>query len=67
MSRPQATVPKVKKNIALTLATATRLELELYSEVDGRVPVGAQAELIERLLVEHFAKLDKASRKGKVV
>lgn len=65
MSRPKATVAKVKKNIALSLPVAARLELELFSEVDGRVPVGAQGELIEKLLIEHFAKIDKAAKKGK--
>lgn len=65
MARPKSLQPKLMKNIALTQETVTRMELELFSEAEGRVPVGAQSELIERLLQEHFRKINRALRKDK--
>lgn len=57
MSRPPSTIPRISKNISLPQDLIARMELELYSEADGRIPVGAQSKLIEQLLRQHFAKV----------
>lgn len=54
MPRPKKTVRTVYKNIGLPEDLVARLELELYSEVEGRIPHGAQQEFFTRLLRTHF-------------
>lgn len=63
MSRPKSNIRKISKNISLHEEVVARMELELYSDVEGRVPIGAQSELIEQLLRQHFADQD-AYRRG---
>jgi hypothetical protein len=58
MARPASNNPKVQKHVALSIENVSRMELELWSEVEGRVPVGAQGLLIDRLLTEYFQRLD---------
>jgi len=58
MSRIKNVIPAVEKKIQLATDVCARMELELYSEVEGKIPYGAQSELINRLLREHFKRLD---------
>lgn len=62
MARPASNNPKVSKHISLSVENVARMELELWSEVEGRVPVGAQGVLVDRLLTEYFQKLDDSIR-----
>lgn len=59
MSRPAAVIRRISKNLSLPEDIVARMELELYSEAEGRVPVGAQSSLIEKLLRSYFAVLDQ--------
>jgi len=61
MSRPKGIIKRMTKNISLPRDIVVRMELELYSEVEGRIPIGAQSALIEGLLREHYAKQDEAA------
>jgi hypothetical protein len=54
MSRPKRTIRTIYKNIALPEDLVAKLELELFSEVEGRIPFGAQQEFFVKLLREHF-------------
>jgi hypothetical protein len=56
MSRPKGVTRRLSKNISLPEDLVARMELELFSEVEERIPVGAQSALIERLLRDHFNK-----------
>lgn len=58
MVRPRSNDPKISKHISLSVYNVARMELELFSDLEGRVPVGAQGELIDRLLTAHFRRLD---------
>lgn len=58
MSRPKSLTRRIKKNISLPEDIVARMELELFSEVDGRIPVNAQSELIEKLLRQHYQRQD---------
>jgi hypothetical protein len=60
LPRPLKTLRTINKNIALPEDLVARLELELYSEVEGRIPFGAQQEFFTTLLREHFAKKDQS-------
>lgn len=53
----------VSKKLSVPEDVVARVDLELWSELEGRVPHGAWSELIERLLREHIAKLDGRLRK----
>jgi len=56
MSRPKGITRRISKNISLPEDIVARMELELFSEVDGRIPIGAQSQLIEQLLRDYFNK-----------
>lgn len=60
MPRAKSPVRSISKLIRLPEDIVARLELELYSPAEGRVPQGAQQDLFMRLLKEHFEKLDAA-------
>jgi len=54
MARPRKTVRTVPKNICLPEDLVAKLELELYSEVEGKIPFGAQQEFFTKLLRDYF-------------
>lgn len=56
MARPRKVVRTIFKNIAIPEDLVARLELELYSELEGKIPFGAQQEFFSKLLREYFAK-----------
>ena len=58
MARPTRTIRSISKNIRLSEIICAKMELALYSDVEGRIPVGAQAALIEGLLKAHFDSLE---------
>ena len=64
MARPKRNLRMISKHLCLPEELVARMELELFSDVEGRIPMGAQAELITQLLREHFAVLDTA-REGR--
>lgn len=67
MARPASNNPKVSKHISLSVENVSRMELELWSEVEGRVPVGAQGVLVDRLLTEYFQKLDTSEQNQQIL
>ncbi len=62
MPRPRNVTRTVFKNIGLREDLAARLELELYSEAERRIPLGAQQRLFNQLLEEHFKRADAQRR-----
>ena len=59
MGRPTKTLRSIQKNIAIPEDLCTKLELELYSTVEGRIPHGAQQEFFEKLLRSYFQEKEK--------
>lgn len=55
MPRPKSAVPRVDKKITMSSEIVDRVELELFSELEGRVPYGAWAAFVEGLIAQHFA------------
>lgn len=55
MPRPKSAVPRIDKKITLSSDVVARVELELFSELEGRVPYGAWAAFIEGIITRHFA------------
>lgn len=54
MARPKKTVRTIYKNIGLPEDLVARMELELFSEMEGRIPFGAQQEFFTKLLRDYF-------------
>ena len=54
MPRPKQTIPSVHRNIALPQPLADRLDLELYSELEEGIPVGAYKKFFSDLLAQYF-------------
>jgi len=50
MGRPKKAIPSVEKNICIPLDLVTRVDLELFSEIEGRVPFGAWQRYITNLI-----------------
>lgn len=59
MARPKKIIRPVELNISLPEDVVAKMHVELFSEVEGRIPHGARAKYIERLIRE-----DQAKRKG---
>lgn len=58
MPRPRKTDRPVEKNISLPTSTVARVELELFSELEGKVPFGAWQKFLVGLIDGHFARRD---------
>lgn len=56
MPRPRKTDRPVEKNISLPTSTVARVELELFSELEGKVPFGAWQKFLVGLIDQHFAR-----------
>jgi hypothetical protein len=56
MPRPCKTDRPVEKNISLPTSTVARVELELFSELEGKVPFGAWQKFLVGLIDGHFAR-----------
>ena len=56
MGRPRKAVPSVEKNISLPRDLVVAVELELYSEVEGKVPFAAWQKYLEDLIRKDLAR-----------
>ena len=56
MGRPRKAVPSIEKNVSLPRDLVVAVELELYSEVEGKVPFAAWQKYLEDLIRKDLAK-----------
>lgn len=56
MGRPRKAVPSIEKNISLPRDLVVAVELELYSEVEGKVPFAAWQRYLEDLIRKDLAR-----------
>ena len=56
MGRPRKAIPSVEKNISLPRDLVVAVELELYSEVEGKVPFAAWQKYLEDLIRKDLAR-----------
>lgn len=54
MSRPRRVIRPTSLEVSIPETIRGRLDLFLFSEVEGRVPLGAYSRLVTRLLSEFF-------------
>lgn len=64
MARPKKLIRTVYKNIAIPEDLVAKIELELFSEVEGKIPFGAQQEFFTRLLMNYFSRTSGVSSNG---
>lgn len=55
MPRPKSANPKITKHIPIDPDLCAKAELQLFSDLEGRVPYGAWSGLIEGLLRQYLA------------
>lgn len=55
MARPKKVLRTVYTNIGLPEDLVAKVKLELYSEVEGKIPFGAQQEFFSNLLRNYFS------------
>lgn len=63
MGRPRKAIPSVEKNISLPRDLVVAVELELYSEVEGKVPFAAWQKYLEDLIRKDLARRAAARSK----
>ena len=61
MPRPKLSVRPVEKNISIPQDLATKVDLELMSQLDGKVPHGAWSRLTTALLTKWLEDLKNAA------
>lgn len=63
MGRPRKAIPSIEKNISLPRDLVIAVELELYSEVEGKVPFAAWQRYLEDLIRKDLARRASARHK----
>lgn len=58
MARPKRLMRPVRKNLAVPEDIAARVDLELFSELENRVPHGAWSKFVTELIREHYRRKD---------
>lgn len=59
MARPASINKPIEKKLSLDAELVARVELALFSDLEGRVPYGAWSGLIEQLLREYFNRAER--------
>ena len=59
MSRPLKTVRTVYLHVGIPEDLAAQLKLHLFSDLEGKIPMGAQQEFFTQLLRAEFAAKEK--------
>jgi hypothetical protein len=58
MAKPKNVIPSIEKKISIACDLCARMELELFSDLEGKIPYGAQSTFINQLIRDHFTALD---------
>lgn len=59
MARPASINKPIEKKLSLDAELVAKVELALFSDLEGRVPYGAWSGLIEQLLREYFSRRER--------
>lgn len=54
MARPRKTIRSVEKNISIPETLVCRVDLKLFSKLEGRIPHGAWSRYISGLIQENL-------------
>jgi hypothetical protein len=64
MTKPKKTDGTLSKHLMLPGTLVARTELELFSDLEGKVPMGAWQKLLIKLLEEHWDRVDRHRKKA---
>lgn len=64
MPRPRKIDRPVEKRVMLPESLVARVELELFSDLEGKVPFGAWQRFLTDVIMERLAKLDALRQAG---
>ena len=67
MPRPKAVNPKLEKKLHLDAELVAKAELQLFSDLEGRVPYGAWSGYIEQLMREAQQRQQRAEALAKAL
>jgi hypothetical protein len=59
MPKPKNPIPSIQKNLSLPLDLVAKVDLELYSPLEGRVPHSAWARYVSQLIREDLRRREK--------
>lgn len=59
MGRPKNTLPSKEYKMRIPLDLSVRMELELTSELEGRIPYGALSNFVSELIRAHYKAADQ--------
>jgi len=59
MARQKNVIPTIEKKLQIAADLCARMELELYSDVEEKIPYGAQSEFINNLIRQHYKAIDE--------
>lgn len=62
MARPKKIDRPVEKRVMLAESLVARVELELYSDLEGKVPFAAWQKFLTELIEERLAKIAAARK-----
>jgi len=62
MARPTNTTPSRTKNIAIRGDLADKLDIHLFSELEGKVPYAAYGKFFNELLEQYFKTLSQSEQ-----
>ena len=58
MPKPRKSIRPIEKSISLPEDMVAKVELQLYSELEGRVPHGAWSRYLQALIAADLARKD---------
>lgn len=64
MAKPKKTIPTVFRNVGLPKDLSEKVDKELYSEVESRIPFGALQEFFIKLLQDYFHKKARKEKRA---
>lgn len=62
MPRPKNVIPTVEKTVSLPEDLVVAVDLELFSELEGKVPFGAWKAFLTRLVKDHLRKQEEIGK-----
>ena len=61
MPRPRNTIRPVEIRLSLPETVRAQMDVELFSELEGRVPYGARTQFVQQLVQDYFRRKAEAA------
>lgn len=64
MAKPRKAIKSVEKTVSIDEDLVARVDLELFSELEGKVPFGAWKKYLQSLILEDLRKRGQGGDNG---